>query len=207
MDWDRCRGAVPSGVERREGWTKPSTGEDGDGMREDEGPERVGRGCDAGTRRGRNMRGFWREIQAKGEMAGSLTGAGWGRGWKEGAVGGDNHGGSVGRMLGASLVMPSGEGGGGMAAQDAHTAFLNSSREALVSTDVPCHFYKKTPCISLLSTRHPITPLAIENRSRWRSACAALIPHRCVADILIQKKSLAWLLVCGPSPPSPSPMR
>ncbi|ONM32832.1 hypothetical protein ZEAMMB73_Zm00001d041336 [Zea mays] len=44
MDWDRCRGAVPSGVERREGWTKPSTGEDGDGMREDEGPERVGRG-------------------------------------------------------------------------------------------------------------------------------------------------------------------
>ena len=54
---------------------------------------------------GKKQKGILGEIQAKEEMAGPLTGAAWGRGWKEGAVSGDNHGGSVGRMLGASLVM------------------------------------------------------------------------------------------------------
>lgn len=51
MDWDHRCGAVPSDVERRKGWTEPSTGEDGDGMHEDGGLERVGRGCGVGTRR------------------------------------------------------------------------------------------------------------------------------------------------------------
>jgi hypothetical protein len=50
MDWDHRRGAVPSDVERRKGRTEPSTGEDGDGMHEDEGPERVDRGCGTGMR-------------------------------------------------------------------------------------------------------------------------------------------------------------
>jgi hypothetical protein len=71
----------------------------------------VALGHDGGAKAtGKKHDGILGEIQAKVEMAGPLTGASWGRGWKDGAVGGDNHGANVGRMLGTSLVMGVGRG-------------------------------------------------------------------------------------------------
>jgi hypothetical protein len=88
----------------------PLTGEYGDGMHEDGGPERVGRWCGAGTRRRSRIDGeetggdFGRDPSKRGD-GGAAYRSSVGSRMEGGRSRCDNHGHSVGRMLGASLVM------------------------------------------------------------------------------------------------------